>query len=172
MKKTITILLLLIFSSSQAGWNSFVYINAETQEKYGFNVIISPITTRMNTYKFTMNAVGYNYKHAWLIIARNKLSLKEQRLRNFIRKGEAPQTELLTSAMLHPHGNGLKLYYEFELNIEHVRAGYVYIDFPEGGTEDGYFYTVDLNSFLVAYEKEAATASPEAVAEPVNTVSR
>ena len=149
MKYIVLLTLFLTTGEVQASWSRFAHVTPETQKEYKLDIEFSPIANRENIYRVRFNAISSKHKQAWLIIAADPLTKEEQKLRNYIWKTISPEKHILVKALLKlVKNNNSPPYYEVELNSEILKRSYIYIDFPFRVADGGYYYSIDLSSFL------------------------
>lgn len=156
MKYLLTLVFLFLTLQAQAVWSEFAHVTPDTQEKYKLDVSITPIVGSENRFLIRLEAVGYDHKLAWLIVSSETLSVKDQELRDYIWSAAKPEKEILIKTKLMPTGvggfpssdQGEKRFYEVELDSQFISRAYIYIDFPSQVFDGGYYYSVDLGSFL------------------------
>lgn len=154
------VVLILLLASSQvwASWSDFAHVTPETQQKYKLDVEISPLANRKNIFQVKFNSVGSKHKQAWLIVAAISLSKEEQKLRDYVWQSTPLISEISLKALLKPVSdkNSISSYYEVELTVELLKRAYIYIDFPFMVADGGYYYSIDLATFLAEYEKHTS----------------
>ena len=160
MKYIIALFLLLAADPVRASWSDFAHVTPETQDKYKIDVNFSPVANRENIYRVNFNAVGSKHKQAWLIIAAAPLSREEQKLRGYIWRSRPPKTEIFLKTLIKPveskptsSEEKPSPNYEVELSSEMIKRSYIYIDFPFMVADGGYYYSIDLGTYLAEYEK-------------------
>lgn len=165
MKTLIALILVLVAVQAHAAWSAFAHVTPETEKQYELVVDMTPIQNEKGSFRIKFSAVGYDHKQAWLIIASDKLTEKEQELRGYIWESIKPPKQILVKAKLSPHGIGAlsskrdkPIYYEVELSSEMIERAYIYIDFPSMVLDGGYYYSIDLPTYLARY-KEVLTNS-------------
>lgn len=148
MNKLITLILLLLTNQGYASWSSFAHVTPATEEKYGLTITLTPVTGVKNTFNVKLNAVDSDHKHAWLIITAKNLSVEEQEFRGNIWQGTPLAKQVLVKTELRAKGKGAESYYEAELSLDNLRTGYIYIDFPSMVLDGGYYYSIDLSTYI------------------------
>lgn len=165
MKTPIALTLVLVVVQAHAAWSAFAHVTPETEKKYQLAVDITPIQNEKDGFRIKFPAVGYDHKQAWLIVTSDKLTEKEQELRNYIWESIKPPKRILVKAKLSPRETAAlssrrdePRHYEVELSAEMIERAYIYIDFPSMVLDGGYYYSIDLPAYLARY-KEALTNS-------------
>ena len=160
MKYILIFILLFTIGPAQASWSDFAHVTPETQQKYKLDVEISPVAGRKNIYRIKFNAVGSRHKQAWLIVAAATLSREEQKLRDLIWQSIPPKKEIFVKVLLKSmkanwksSKDDMSQHYQVELSAELAKRSYIYIDFPFMVADGGYYYSIDLGTFLAEYEK-------------------
>ncbi len=162
--KKITLLLLLINSITYAVWSSFAHVTPDTEKEYELSIAFTSVKNKKNTYCVKLNAIDYDQKHAWLITATKELSPKEQNFRNFIWNTATNRKEKLTKNELYPKGKKDNLYYEIEISSNKICSSFIYIDFPSITFDGGYYYSIDLKSYLLKFEENNNLKNKEYIA--------
>lgn len=159
MKTLITLTLMALVVQAHAAWSAFAHVTPETEKKYELAVYLTPIQSEKDSFRIKVTAVGYDHKQAWLIIASEKLTGEEQELRAYIWESIRPQKRILVKAKLSPRGTSESSsrrdesrYYEVELSSEMLERAYIYIDFPSMVLDGGYYYSIDLPTYLARYK--------------------
>jgi len=152
IKKIILFFLLAITGFCYASWSAFAHVTPETEKKYEFSVKLTPVKNKKNTYRVKLNAIGYDEKHAWLITAPKEVSPEKQDFRNFIWYPKSVKKEKLKKTELYPKGKKDNLYYEIEISSNKIYSSYIYIDFPSQVCDGGYYYSIDLKSYLLKFK--------------------
>ncbi|PCK04827.1 MAG: hypothetical protein COA42_18785 [Alteromonadaceae bacterium] len=162
--------ILLCSNYAQASWSKFALVTPESETVFGLKVLMSPIENKPGTYTIKLKAVGYNHKHAWLIISQKKLSPSEQQLREYIWQGSKTKQDILVKAKLMPTGIGglaekeeVEKFYVVELDSKLIERSYIYIDFPSLVFDGGYYYSIALGAY---YKNLASGANKPLKAMP------
>jgi hypothetical protein len=152
MKKILLFFLLEITGFCYADWSAFAHVTPETEKEYEVSVKLTSVKNKKNTYHVKVNAIGYDEKHAWLITAPKDVKPEEQDFRNFIWYPKSVKKEKLKKTELHPKGKKNNLYYEIEISSNKIYSSYIYIDFPSPIEDGGYYYSIDLKSYLLKFK--------------------
>lgn len=143
MKKTFLILSILFLqvNIAHAVFSAFVIITPDNEKEHGFHVKISPFGERDGKYILTVPAVdGGN--NAYLMISRSRLEGKWQNIRNYmLSRGEEGDPGIITMLKVDPGD-------EILLDKYVIHRSYIYIDPPHGMFDDGFYYSIDLSSYL------------------------
>jgi hypothetical protein len=144
-----------------ASWSEFADVNSLNESKYGIKVEVAARKNQQHIYRIKAPMVG-GHKRCWLIVCKKKLAPKQQNFRNYIWTGESKKSDVLLKAQLTPEkGTDVQFslhkdlfappkesYIEFTLHKDLVSRSYVYIDFPRLVFDGGYYYAIDLASYL------------------------
>lgn len=152
--KTISILIFsLLPISAFAIFSAFAVVKPGSEHD---KILDIKTTHTKNLESCTINFLpfGYDYKHAWLVIASKPLTEKEQELRGYI-WGNSPKPasiELIAklSPLKHEQLNekdGNDSRYVVTLTSELASRSYVYIDFPGMVFDGGYYYSIPLGDY-------------------------
>lgn len=167
MKHLITLIAILAAVQARAAWSAFAHVTPETEERYGLVVYVTQI--EKDSFRIRLPAVGYDHKRAWLIIASDRLTEREQALRSYIWQSTKPPRPILVKAKLSPRQSsasspkqGEPRYYEVELSSEMIKRAYIYIDFPSVVLDGGYFYSIDLPAYLARHKEGQMNSSRRA----------
>jgi hypothetical protein len=127
-----------------ASWSEFADVNSLNESKYGIKVEVAARKNQQHIYRIKAPVVG-GHKRCWLIVCKKKLGAKQQNFRDYIWTGESKQSDVLLKAQLTPE-KGTDV--QFSLHKDLVSRSYVYIDFPRLVLDGGYYYAIDLASYL------------------------
>lgn len=147
-------LLLLQASAAQAVFSAFVVITPENEKEHGIHVRVSPLGEGDGKYILTVPVVT-DFQKTWLVLSRDRLNGRDQNLREFIwssgKKGDpgiVDLTELHPDAKYPETADSNIRYAEILLDKEIVDRSYVYIDYPGAIFDGGFYYSIDLGSYL------------------------
>lgn len=153
---------LTLANSSFASWSRYAYVTPETEAEYELNVQIERADSKNKTYLIRLDAIAFPSKQAWLIVTPKPLSASEQNQRSRF-WGDKLNTEnvesivplRLTGIPIFPQSNDIKsdLFYEIVISESQMHRTYIYIDFPTPVADGGYFYSIDLGSYVSVDEK-------------------
>ncbi len=161
MKTFLTLFLLFLSNSLFASWSEFAHVTPETEDKYKFDVDVKKSSSG-EVFRITVPAASYDSKSAWLIITEKPLTHVQQKLRNtiwgisenpvgFVVKSQL-KAQLVSS---HKKSGKDEKYYYLELSKEIMKTAYIYIDFDSLVMDGGYYYSVDLATYISAAEPSA-----------------
>jgi hypothetical protein len=156
------IFILLVFfltlaNSSFASWSQYAYVTPETEFKYKLNVHVEPANSKRTAYLIRLEAVAFPSKQAWLIVTPKPLSSSEQnqRSRFWADKLNTENVESIvplrpTGIPIFPQSNEKKSekFYDVVIPADEIDRTYIYIDFPALVYDGGYFYSIDLSTYL------------------------
>ena len=147
-------MLLLQLDTAQAAFSQFVVITPQNEKEHGIQVGISPAGDGNGKYILTVPVVT-GFKQTWFVLSRDRLDGPKQNLREYIwssgREGD-PGIVVLTS--LHQDdehsakADANMGYAEILLDKEIIDRSYVFIDFPASVFDGGFYYSIDLGSYL------------------------
>lgn len=167
MKNLLIVITLLSASFSvSAEWAKFAHVTPDNQKEYGISVDFMPVSGRPDNYNIHIQLRNVDTdKHAWLIVTPTPTTEDMQFLRNLIWQVKPTDHDILVKTKLFPvvtgneesDGDTLTNYW-LELDRETLSRSYVYIDFPEGTFDGGYFYSVDLASYGKSINQSANKA--------------
>lgn len=164
----ITVAYLTVTSpDARAQFSAFADVNSMNESKHGIKVEVAARKNQQHIYRIKTPMVGGS-KRCWLIVCKKKLGAKQQNFRDYIWTGESKKSDVLLKAQLTLE-KGIdvqyslhrdlfeppkELYIEFTLHKDLVSRSYVYIDFPRPVLDGGYYYAIDLASYLKRSEKD------------------
>lgn len=142
----------MMCTQAEAVWSAFAHVTPDAEAQYGIDVLVQPAGAQEEMFRVRVDAIEYEHKHAWLVVAGERLSSSGQELRNEI-WGLTPSVDkvVLVKAELQPFGEAGELYYEIELSADIIQRAYIYIDFPSLTADGGYYYSIDLPAYLEAH---------------------
>jgi len=160
MKKLLLLVTLFWPVHAFAVFSAFALVTpgSEYEQAFDFNVTHSE-NRKICTIEF--NPVGYDHKHAWLVIASRPLSDKDQVLRDFAQQTltvPAPPRSVpldvftKLSPLTHSHEwdqKEFKSRYRVSIKNELATRSYIYIDFPGLVLDGGYFYSIPLGEYCL-----------------------
>jgi len=147
MYRFLVVVLLFIPLHALGSWSGFAHVTPTTESKYGLTVELKEVAK--NLFRVKLEAVGYDSKRAWLITSPRSLSSKEQMLRFEI--WDRKKSPLL-KRLLKPKIVKNKYFYDIRLYRDTLSSSYIYIDFPRPVRDGGYYYSIDLPSYLSQYQ--------------------
>lgn len=155
MNRILILGVFLIPATLLAAFSEFVVVKPNSGYAYDFDFKIShPENRGKCTIEF--NAVGYDHKHAWLVVSTRVLSKKEQELRGYLSGCSPKPITIEMMSKLKPirtkagtDANDVSLKYKITLNSEMALRSYVYIDFPNPNLvlDGGYYYSIPLGDY-------------------------
>ena len=164
MKRIITMTLLAFAIEATASWSKFAHVTSENEDTYKFNISVQRQSSNPEIYdiKFRSDFFDPNRslgKCAWLIISKRELTPEEQIRRFDIWKPDSVNEDLLVVAKLLPkfdmvldeEDNRYKTAQrDFELTLHEsmINHAYIYIDFPRSVFDGGYYYSIDLATYI------------------------
>lgn len=154
---TIFTTMLIFANTAYASFSQFIRITPETEKKHNIQVQIKPISNQKNKYRITI-PFSSDSQQAWLIICKKPVVPEKQEFRNYIWSfctDDDENRDIIVSACLRenknnliPPDSGTSNNIEIILDEESIRKAYIYIDFPMLVLDGGYYYTIDLSSYL------------------------
>lgn len=157
MVKVFTCLtIIFIVNTASASWSRFAYVSPVTQMKYELEVNVQAIANNTSQYVVRVNAVAFPMKQAWLLIANKPLSKEKQnqRARLWAEQFDINDIELMVPIlpknvdMFDQAKNKEKMFYELVIPASQIERTYIYIDFPQMVNDGGYYYSIDLGSYV------------------------
>jgi len=140
--------------NSHSIFSAFAVITPENQSKH--KIYVEALKSDSGTCNIRMNAIGYPYLHAWLIITSKELSKEEQEFRKVIWSEVYPPESLIIKSKLNPENDRSSLlkkeelkdaFYEISISNKLGHSAYIYIDYPHLVFDGGYYYSIDLKKF-------------------------
>ena len=154
MIKYIPILLLFYSGLANAVFSAFVNINSESQENNEFNIEVKP-TNEKNKYSINLSMMYGEKRYAWLIICENSLSSKKQNFRNYIWHSDSEGRNIIVKIPLDFKKNRFSedrednlSYANLILDKKFIKSSYIYIDSPVPIFDGGFYYAIDLGSYV------------------------
>ena len=144
---------LLVTSAASAIFSQFVSVSPNNENKYQE---VRPAVTRNGDVVTVSIPYRDGPKKYWLIISAKPLRNGEQEFRDFIWKGTSARTDIVLFASLAPSlqrtlsGDTRDERSEIRLVLPYKLAqrAYIYHDFPVAVFDGGFYYTVDIPSYL------------------------
>ena len=154
--KKIAFLLLLISSSANAGWSSFVRITPENMNEYKLDISFEKLLTQ-NKYliKFDDPKIKVSrmvsYKTAWLVLAKATLTEKQQNHSTYLGTKNIPENILSVSKISEEFNWDEQRLFSVLLDNSIIDRSYIYVGTDQPVNDGGLFYSIDLNAFYIAY---------------------
>jgi|GEM_PF-3260988 len=158
MEKYLLAIVVLVFSSlAQASWSRYAYVSPETEKEYELKISVLPADKSNKTFIVKFSAVSFPFKQAWVITTPKPISPKEQNQRNRFWAEELNVSGVESIIPLRPKGISMfnspgdsesEKVYELVVSASQVQRTYIYIDFPSSVDDGGYFYSIDLGSYV------------------------
>jgi len=158
MSKFLLILIsLMIPSLVQASWSRYAYVSPETESEFELKVYVAPADKSNETYVVRLKAVSFPFKQAWVITTPKPLSPENQNQRNRFWSEEMNVSGVESIIPLRPKGIAMfkeaeeskkDKVYELVIPTSQIRRTYIYIDFPSPVNDGGYFYSIDIGSYV------------------------
>ena len=158
------VILLAFVIEATASWSKFAHVTSENKDTYKLNISAQRQSSNPEIYdiKFRSDFFDLNRplgKCAWLIISKRKLTPDEQIRRFDIWKPDRVNEDLLVVAKLQPKFDMVldeeekrykPIQRDFELTLHEnmIQHAYIYIDFPRSVFDGGYYYSIDLATFI------------------------
>lgn len=160
MKKLVTIILFLYVANSYCAFSAFEIITPKNEKKHDFSVTLREISENNHSYYEVKISKSSSYKTFWLIETRKKLSYGELIFREFIWDKKDPNKNIVSSKQLEiltaKNKNGTQeqgVYIKLKIPKEKIHRSYVYTDSSMPIFDGGYYYTIDLSSYLSEISK-------------------
>jgi hypothetical protein len=160
MRRLFVFLLLLSTSSYvYAFWSSYAHVPSVTESEFNLTVSVVHVSEGNGSYLVRLKAVAYPYKQAWVITTLQSIPPNEQNQRARFWGKELSLSGVESIIPLRPTErpflNRLDdieegKFYELLIPAEQVHRTYIYIDFPEPIEDGGYFYSIDIGSYVKA----------------------
>ena len=144
MTATTTFIAIFFASIASASWSAFANVNQKNQSKYKITVKTSVSKNDQITYQIKAPMVG-EHKHCWLIICKSKLKLKQQEFRDYIWNDKSDRSDVWLKVPVVPDKKGI---IQFTIHKEFIPRSYIYIDFPHMVFDGGYYYSIDLSTYI------------------------
>ncbi|WP_078118480.1 hypothetical protein [Thiosocius teredinicola] len=159
MKKLVAILLFVFSSSSYSVWSAFAHVTPATESEYGIRVEFAEINQNLNReYRIKIPAIGHGYQKAWLVLTAQPLEKSGAELRAYIWWKEQPKARVLSALEMIPKVTKEGIFYETLLSEDEVQNGYIYVDYPHEMFDGGYYYSIELRSYVSGREASANKA--------------
>ena len=169
-----TIFLIVGSPKASACWSEFVDVNSVNEGKYDIEVTVETRRNQQYFYRVKAPMVG-DYKYCWLIVCKKEVEPKQRNFRQYIWTGESKRSDILLKARLVPtKETGIRslwhkgistpakeVYIQFTVHRDLVSCSYIYIDFPSLTADGGYYYAIDLDSYLKKAGKQSAVRPKE-----------
>lgn len=159
MKLNITLIILILWNGLNAMWSSFAYVTPETEKEYKIEVYVSEIPKDTSKYLIKIKSPNmHNQKMAWLIISSGRIKKDDQIFRTSFWDGKIPE-DVIVKTMLKPIEEDMlsdsykqkdlkQQTFEIVLDKNMIANAYVYIDFSRVVKDGGYYYSIDLATYL------------------------
>ena len=154
MKFVVTTMFLLYAQSAFAIFSAFEIINPSTQIKHNISVEITEKKENKLYYDIKITKVG-GHKHAWLIESTKQLQPDDLEFREYIWSGKDDNNHVksirkieVLEGELVPDKKQPKLYLKVSIPKEKIDRSYIYLDFPSIVFDGGYYYAIDLSSYV------------------------
>ena len=125
-------------------FSQFVHIANGTEEKYNIYVHVTPQEYQKYTYRIKLPMLS-EHMHCWLIICKDKIPPAKQNFRNYIWSETPDRSDIFVKAPISPTEDKE---IQFVLNKDLVQKSYIYIDFSQPTLDGGFYYSIDLQTFL------------------------
>lgn len=164
MKIILLILVSLTLSAHTfASWSRFAYVTPKTEKDYELSVYITPTNQFKTTYLIRLPAVSYPSKQAWLIVTPTSISPTEQNQRERFWSKELNTENVEAIIPLRPKGipifqktdnSNKEKFYEVVIPADQIDRTYIYIDFPTPVYDGGYYYSIDIGTYITTTEQK------------------
>lgn len=164
---TIAILIIIVSSKAGAIWSAPAKVNKGNEADYGIKTTTSILQDQQYVFQIEapmVSPLSTFGKHCWLIMCKSQLQPEQQNFRYYVWGVDQvlsdPNTEncdtfgletdpncanILCQVPMAPNDKEL---IQFTLHKEIIDQSYVYIDFPHFVLDGGYYYTIDLFSYI------------------------
>lgn len=154
--KKIAFLLLLISSHSNAGWAAFVRITPENMNEYKLDISFEKV---LNQNKYLIKFDDPNikvsrmvsYKTAWLVLAKDKLTEKQQDHRKYLGTKSIPENILSVSKISEEFNWDDQRTFSVLIDYSIINRSYIYVGTDQPVNDGGLFYSIDLSAFYTEY---------------------
>lgn len=158
MKKILLIFIYLTLSAhTLASWSQYAHVTPKSENEYDLNVYVSPTNKENTTYMIRLPAISFPSKQAWLIVTPKPISPKKQNQRARFWGNNLNTMNVESIIPLRPNGipifsqaneHNTEKYYEVIIPAYEADRTYIYIDFPTPVNDGGYFYSIDIGSYV------------------------
>jgi hypothetical protein len=131
-------------SHARAAWSGFANVYRGNESDYDIRVDVSHDDHQRYHYRLTVPMVG-EHKQCWLILTKSSLALPHRAFRQYIWDPHSGRTDILLHTPLIPTASHE---IQFTIHQDLLSQSYVYIDFPHVVLDGGYYYTIDLSSYV------------------------
>ena len=163
MKNFLLLFISLTLSAhTLANWSRYAHVTPKSENAYDLNVYVSPTNEENTTYLIRLPAISFPSKQAWLIVTPKPISPKEQNQRTRFWGDDLNTKNIESIIPLRPNGipifsqadePDIEKYYEVIIPAHEADRAYIYIDFPTPVSDGGYFYSIDIGSYVKEIKK-------------------
>lgn len=153
LRSLLVLTFLLVASAVSADFSQFVSISPNNENKYQE---VRPVITRQENLVTVRVPYRDGPKKYWLIVSDKPLRNGEQEFRDFIWKGAGTRTDIILLVPLGPsvqrkqggdirdENSEIQLILPYQL----AQRAYIYHDFPMLVFDGGFYYTIDIPSYV------------------------
>jgi hypothetical protein len=153
LRSLLGLTLLLVASAAPASFSQFVSLSPDNENKYQE---VRPVITRKENVVTVRIPYRDGPKKYWLIVSDKPLRNGEQEFRDFIWKGAGTRTDIVLLVPLGPsvqrtQGGDIreeKSEIQLVLPYQFAQRAYIYHDFPTLVKDGGFYYTIDIPSYV------------------------
>lgn len=157
MNRVLLTFVLLLPVTAFAVWSAFAHVTPDTREEYDMPVCVASMPNAPDLVRIRFPLADDRHKNAWLIITKTYLPAEQQEFRRYLwADSHIPELELvsevsnLRSTIGRDAGIDEPELAEIQIARELMSRAYVYIDFPHATFDGGYYYSIDLSTFVDA----------------------
>ena len=145
MKRNVIITMLAVFASTSfARFSEFVRLTPDVDSNHNLSVTVSPVSNQNVQVKFKWSDQS---KKCWLIVFKDDQSVPDNLdFREIIWNRQTTLPSSVTQLI--PLPNNDSEFIEVTLKQSLISHAFICVDFPSMVLDGGYYYTVDLRSFL------------------------
>ena len=137
-------------SPARAQFSAFAHVTRANQKDYNVGVRVLPVDAEGKQCRVVVSGI-YDGQRAYLIVGRTPLSPDEQNFRAFFWHEGRSRDDVLSVSPL-PLRPTLKSVYnqylECVVDTSRFATSYIYVDYPHSVADGGYYYSIDLATFL------------------------
>ena len=152
MRSSFLIIAVLFSSVAFGAWAGFAHVTPDTREKYGMPVCVSSIPGQPGLARVVFPLNKDSWVHAWLIITEQYFPPRKQNFREYIWSRSKDESRIQLRAKLHRMDD--RDFAEVVISRATMSRAYIYIDYPREVYDGGWYYSIDLSTFVGIDEDE------------------
>lgn len=137
-------IMLIPFFNAYGIFSQFVHISNGNEKEHNIKVNVEAKENQNYKYKIKLPMLD-DHKHCWLIICKDKLPPEKQNFRNYIWYDGPARYDIILKSKMQPTSDKE---IQFILNKDFIKKSYVYIDFSQPVFDGGFYYSIDLDTYL------------------------